>query len=318
MPKYRYEELSPNQFESLIVDICRILLGKGTRGFAEGPDGGRDARFDGITNDYPSIRAPWGGITIIQAKHTSRYNASFSDSDFIGSSGILNKEIERIKNLVNGDGLDHYMLFANRKLTGNKENDILNRISSECGLAYSDVRILGVEEIDQILSEYKEIAERHCLELLVGPLLITRDSLAEVIEAMSSAIGFTGQISDDAPVSRTSLKRKNELNQVSDAEIAPFREKYLKDTRKVADFLANPMNRDLLEKYNEAVDELNCRLPHLISQTGSFMGAWHRIYDIMINHEETLRRNARLVRVVQFYMYWNCDFGRREDDDQAE
>jgi len=48
------------------------------------------------------------------------------------------------------------------------------------------------------------------------------------------------------------------------------------------------------------------------------MGAWHRIYDIMVDHEETLRRNARLVRVVQFYMYWNCDFGRREDDDQTE
>ncbi len=318
MSKYRYEELSANQFESLVVDICRVLLGEGTRGFAEGPDGGRDARFDGITNNYPSTRAPWDGVTIIQAKHTSRYNASFSDRDFDGPSGILDKEISRIKHLVDTDELDHYMLFANRKLTGNKDSALLKKISSECGLAYSDIRIMGVEEIDRVLCGHKEIVDQHHLDLLAGPLRITRDGLAEVIDAISNAIGSTGQIIDDAPVPRTSLRRKNELNQVSDAEIAPLRRRYLKDTRNVADFLANPINRDLLEKYNEAVDELNCRLPHLISQTGSFMGAWHRIYDIMVDHEETLRRNARLVRVVQFYMYWNCDFGRREDDDQTE
>ena len=54
LARYRYEELSPVQFESLVTDICRHVLGKATRGFAEGPDGGRDARFDGTANDFPS------------------------------------------------------------------------------------------------------------------------------------------------------------------------------------------------------------------------------------------------------------------------
>lgn len=32
MSRYRYEELSPSQFENLVVDICRSLIGKGVRG----------------------------------------------------------------------------------------------------------------------------------------------------------------------------------------------------------------------------------------------------------------------------------------------
>lgn len=315
MSRFRYEELSPSQFENLVVDICRVLLGRGTHGFAEGPDGGRDARFDGIANDYPSSRSPWDGITIIQAKHVSRYNASYSDTDFLGARGILEKEIPRIRRLVDAGELHHYMLFANRKLTGGAERKILEKISFECGLAPSDVRIIGIEVIDVLLREHREIAEQNQLDLFSAPLRITRDGLAEIIEAMSDAIGSAGATVNDEPVQRTSLKRKNQLNRVSDEEIAPFRRKYLKDTKKIEGFLSNPMNRDLLEKYNEAIDELNCRLPNLIEQAGSFMGAWQKIYDIMTEHEEALRRNARLVRAVQFYMYWSCDFGRSEADD---
>lgn len=318
MSRYRYEELSPFGFEDLVVDLCRILLGEGTHGFAEGRDGGRDARFDGTTNDYPSARAPWSGITIIQAKHTSRLNASYSDTDFNGSSGVLEKEIPRIIHLMDSGDLDHYVMFANRKLTGGEDSAIRKRISSESGLNSADIQIMGVDDIDRLLREHKDMAERHALDLLAAPLRITRDALAEVIEAMHDAIGSTELAVNDDPVKRTSLKRKNELNNVSDDEIAPFRKRYLKDTSRVEDFLSNPMNRDLLEKYNDAVDELNYRLPDLIKQTGSFMGAWNRIYDIMTDHEATLRRHVRLVRAVQFYMYWNCDFGRREDDDQTE
>ena len=67
--------------------------------------------------------------------------------------------------------------------------------------------------------------------------------------------------------------------------------------------------------YNEAVEELNIRLPSLIALHGGFMPAWHAITDIMMNHDETLRRNNRLVHAVQFYMYWNCDFGRSDEDE---
>lgn len=153
------------------------MIGKGVRGFSEGPDGGRDARFDGVADDYPSKREPWTGITIIQAKHTSRTDAAYSDNDFKGSGSVLDKEIPRIKKLVESRKLHHYLLFANRKLGANTDDEIVSRIASECGLALSDVHIAGVEEIDDLLVTYPEIPQRHYLDLLSAPLRITRDNL---------------------------------------------------------------------------------------------------------------------------------------------
>lgn len=315
---YRYEELSPTQFENLIVDICRDLFGLGVQGFATGPDGGRDARFCGTANSFPSIRDPWIGTTIIQAKHTSRVDASFSDTDFSGKGKILESEIPRITKLIQANDLDHYALFSNRKLTGNNNTKMEQAVSSSCGLAPRDVHIAGIEYIDLHLRDHKSIAERHGLDLLAAPLRITRDGIAEIIDAIRDAIQPGNTVPDDEPVDRTSLERKNELNGISDDEIEPFRRKYLKETAMIKDFLADPINETILKKYNEAVEELNTRLPHLVSVYGDFMGAWHGIYDIMINHNEILRQNPKLVKAVQFYMYWNCDFGRSENDDSAE
>lgn len=44
--KYAYEDLGDDQFEELVVLLCRRLLGMGTQGFAKGVDGGRDANVD--------------------------------------------------------------------------------------------------------------------------------------------------------------------------------------------------------------------------------------------------------------------------------
>lgn len=67
---YPYEDLSESQFEALVIEASRQLLGKGVQGFATGVDGGRDGRFEGLAEGFPSRPTPWSGITVIQAKHT--------------------------------------------------------------------------------------------------------------------------------------------------------------------------------------------------------------------------------------------------------
>ena len=69
--KYVYEDLSDEQFEILVIFLCQKLLGISVKGFATGTDGGRDAKFIGIAEIFPSKASPWQGITIIQAKHTN-------------------------------------------------------------------------------------------------------------------------------------------------------------------------------------------------------------------------------------------------------
>ncbi len=76
MDKYRLDRLHPDTFEELVIRICRDLLGKGVIGFAKGKDGGRDGRFEGTAQHYPSTSVPWKGKFIIQAKHTTNSEAS--------------------------------------------------------------------------------------------------------------------------------------------------------------------------------------------------------------------------------------------------
>jgi hypothetical protein len=74
--KYPLYDLNNEEFESLVVSICEEVLGIATINFTKGKDGGRDAKFTGTANSFPSTNNPWNGKFIIQAKHTEKQNAS--------------------------------------------------------------------------------------------------------------------------------------------------------------------------------------------------------------------------------------------------
>ena len=148
--KFAYEDMSDSQFETLVVLLCQRLLGISVQGFAKGPDGGRDAKFMGTAELHPSRVAPWVGITIIQAKHTNGYNRNFSESDFFSMTAantVLGEEIPRVKKLREAKQLDHYMLFANRRLAGNAETEIRDYIASQCDIPASSVYLCGLEQL---------------------------------------------------------------------------------------------------------------------------------------------------------------------------
>jgi hypothetical protein len=71
MDDYRLHTLTPEGFEALTVRVCMRMLGIGTIGFSKGPDGGRDAKFSGTADRFPSESNPWTGRFVIQAKNTS-------------------------------------------------------------------------------------------------------------------------------------------------------------------------------------------------------------------------------------------------------
>ena len=79
---YLFEDVDDSQFERFVVEGARKLFGPGVQPFAAGPDGGRDARFQGTAERFPSTAGPWTGTTIFQAKHTSGINGHYSDADF--------------------------------------------------------------------------------------------------------------------------------------------------------------------------------------------------------------------------------------------
>ena len=82
MRKYPLHYMNEDDFEQLTISICSKILGEGVKPFAKGSDGGRDGRFTGKANCFPSEQQSWDGKFVIEAKHTSKENASCSDYEF--------------------------------------------------------------------------------------------------------------------------------------------------------------------------------------------------------------------------------------------
>ena len=316
--KFAYEDLSDDQFEVLIVLLCQRLLGISVQGFAKGPDGGRDAKFVGTAELHPSKAAPWVGTVIVQAKHTNGYNRSFSELDFYSTSSsntVVGKEVPRIKKLREAKQLDHYMLFANRRLTGNSETEIREHIAAECGVPAASIYLCGLEQLELLLKRFPEVAKEANLDAVDSPLIVSPDDLAEVVQALARQKDGLTALLDDPPTVRVTYEEKNTLNNMTPAYAKEQRRKYLKETAQIRTFLAAPENIELLRMYESVVDEFQLKILAKRKDYQTFDEVMEYLVDLLFNRDPVLRQHAhkRLTRAILFYMYWNCDIGEVDD-----
>lgn len=316
--KFAYEDLSDGQFETLIVLLCQRLLGISVQGFAKGPDGGRDAKFVGTAELHPSKAAPWVGTTIVQAKHTNGYNRNFSESDFLSTSSantVLGKEIPRIKKLREARQLDHYMLFANRRLAGNAETEVRDYVASQCGIPASSIYLCGLEQLELWLKRFPDVAKEADLDPVDSPLIVSPDDLAEVVQALARQKDGIVALLDDPPTTRVTYEQKNALNGMSAEYAKAQRRKYLKETAQIRAFLAAPENIELLRMYESVVDEFQLKIIAKRKDYQTFDEVMEYLVDLLFSRDPVLRQHAhkRLTRTVLFYMYWNCDIGEVDD-----
>lgn len=316
--KFAYEDLGDDQFEKLVVCLCQHVLGIAVQGFAKGPDGGRDAKFMGTAELFPSKAAPWVGTTIIQAKHTNGYNRNFSESDFFSKTAantVLGKEIPRIKKLRAAKQLDHYMLFANRRLAGNAETEIREYIAAECAVPAASIYLCGVEQLETWLKRFPQAARDADLDPVDSPLIVSPDDLAEVVQALARQIDGVTVLLDDPPTNRVTYEQKNALNNMSVEYAKAQRRKYLKETAQIRTFLAAPENLELLRMYEAVIDEFQLKIIAKRKNYQTFDELMEYLVDLLFNRDPVLRQNAhkRLTRAMLFYMYWNCDIGEVDD-----
>lgn len=314
--KYAYEDLSPEQFEGLIVLLCKKLLGVSVKGFAKGPDGGRDAKFIGKAELFPSTTAPWNGTVIIQAKHTNGYNKSFSEADFFSvksNKNILAEEIPRIEKLRKKGELDHYMLFANRRLSGNADSAIQSHIAEQCDIPIGSIYLCGLEQLEVFLKDFPDVPHRAALDPIDSPLIVSPDDLSEVVQALVQHKEVVEEVADDPPTPRVPYNDKNELNNMSVEYAKAQRTRFLKETAQIKTFLAAPENLDLLRLYETVIDEFQLNIIAKRKDYQSFDDVMNHLVDLLFNRDPHLRANKRLTRAILFYMYWNCDIGENGD-----
>ena len=316
--KYDYEDLSDDQFEKLVILLCQRVLGISVQGFSKGPDGGRDAKFVGTAELHPSKAAPWTGITIIQAKHTDGYNRDFLESDFFNPNSkttIIGEEVPRIKALREGNNLNNYMLFANRRLSAGGENDIRAHLATKCGLSLESIYLCGTAQLELWMKRFPEVAELADLDLVDSPLIISPDELSEVVQAFGKHRDAVGAAIDDPPTQRVTYGAKNLINNMSAEYATAQRKKYLKETSQVRRFLAAPENTELMQLYESIVDEFQLKLIAKRKDYQSFDQVMEFIAQQLFGRDPILRqrKHKRLTRILLFYMYWNCDIGKAND-----
>lgn len=315
--KYAYENLGEEQFETLIIVLCQQLLGIGVQGFSKGKDGGRDAKFVGTAQLHPSKASPWSGNTIIQAKHTNGYNKSFSETEFYnpkpGTTSVLSEEIPRIKKLRDGNELDHYMLFANRRLAGNAESMIVLYISNQTGVPKPSIYLCGLEQLEMWLKTFPHVATAAKLELVDSPLIVSPDDLAEVVQAFADHKETISAVLNDPPTDRVSYDEKNALNKMTKEYAYAQRKYYLKETPQIQKFLAAPENLSVLRHYESTIEEFQLKIIAKRKDYQTFDEVMNYLVDLLFARDAILRSHKRLTRALLFYMYWHCDIGASVD-----
>ena len=311
---YRLENLSEDDFEELVNTLCEKILGIATVGFSKGKDAGRDGRFKGKCNSYPSETAPWTGTTIIQSKHTSDYDASCADKDFYGNlSSLINKEIPKIQALKNNGAIDNYLLFTNRKETASRE-DTIEYIKAQTGLV--NVDIIGKNTIHRYIEKHQDIAKAFRIGNYALPLTLTENDIKDVIIAFktqSQSIQKIGTITEEKIIAILK-EEKNQLNNLTQSYYNnEIKNKTLEYFTLIDDFLGDIKNIEYQRIYLDFASELSNKIAIKRSEFDKFEDIFIHLYDaIFAENKIALNQDKRFIWIFLHHLYFNCDIGRTE------
>ena len=306
MIKYPLHYQNEDDFENLVTLICKKILGEGVIPFAKGRDGGKDGRFTGTANSFPSENSPWSGKIIIQAKHTEKIQASCSDSDF---NSIVGDEISKINKLKSNGEIDYYLLFTNRKLSGGADSKIVKRIKDETGI---ENNLIAEEKIQQYLIQFPDVVKMAGLNKLLMPLEFDDSDIRDVVLAIKDTLKAEDILSPIIDFSKIELTQKNKLNNLSKDYFSDVIRSEFADFSRIDSFLSDPINGEVKDGYEDAISDLNAKITIHRDKYNGFEEIIDDIYDKVISQNaDTLKGNKRLVRTLLHYMYCKCDIGKK-------
>lgn len=295
-----------------MASVCLRILGTGTIVFAAGKDGGRDAAFNGKAAKFPSQQEPLSGSFVIQAKHTANPAASCADSEF---SRIVNGEHSKITKLVKDDGLDHYLIFTNRRKPA---GDGLKKEKALLSLGLKSAHLLGNEQIRIWLTSHATIWSDLGYDRFEKLIRLQTEDITAVVTSFHESIKDGGTIKQvEADLSYLQKSKKNKINKLSKNYFEDIRTRSLPYFKTIEDFLRNPRNVDLKDMYEDTADEIRRRLITADPPFESFDAAMTCIIDAVVENNSALRTRRRFATIFLHYMYYTCDIGKHADADKA-
>ena len=228
MADYPLNNLSAREFEHVIQDIACIHVAKGITFYGDGPDGGREAIFEGRM-DYPSINDAWDGYLILQCKHKIRPFSDHRDASWLASQ--LEGEMKKFEDPIRDLRMpEYYILASNVSLSAYPESggkDKLNRMMKEYCKKFGikGFHVWDFNHICRLLDQYPNIARSYSALLTPSHVLSehlrgeeqNHQYLATILETVQSLKS-----------NETAVKELNELSNTVSGDTADFVE-ILKD-----------------------------------------------------------------------------------------
>jgi len=106
---YDFRGLTTRLFEQMVQAVALQALGPGISVFGDGPDGGREATFEG-QYPYPTALDSWDGYGVIQAKFRQRPLGAPEDGEW--ALEALRDELKTFSTAKDGRRRPEYYIFA--------------------------------------------------------------------------------------------------------------------------------------------------------------------------------------------------------------
>ncbi len=185
---YELSRLDERRFEELCRALAVRVLGPAIQAFGAGPDGGREATFDGEV----SFRADWNGYGVLQAK-CRRTAGGVADTQWLCQTltGELDQWLEPRRRRVTDGRMPQYLIVAtNIRLSSvprrggiDRVNDLLTAYAQRLGL--KDWALWDANQLSAYLDAYPEISRRFAEFLTPGDVLAqAMDAINDVNEAL--------------------------------------------------------------------------------------------------------------------------------------
>lgn len=168
---YDFSRLSHRSFEQMIQSLALASIGPGVNVFGDGPDGGREATFEGMSS-FPDSSSPWTGYGIIQAKFRQRIGEK--DGDWALKE--FEKDLKKISENSKIRKPEYYIFVTNVVLTpvaekGGKDKlaDLVKKYKKKISL--KDYRIWDKDQICALLDIHSSIRKAYTAWITSGDVL---------------------------------------------------------------------------------------------------------------------------------------------------
>lgn len=196
-------DLSPQSFESLVQALAGKIFGPNLVVFGPGPDGAREATFEGVTPLMSPNGKIWKGYVVIQAKCRESLKNDHRDADWLCQQ--LRGEFAKFTN--KGSKLrkpDYYVIVSNVQLsavpsTGGKAKVEKVVKQGKRALGLKDYCIWSADELRTLLQNAEDIRRSYAAWITPSDVLA---SLIESLELPSFSSVFQVSLSRDLRTER--------------------------------------------------------------------------------------------------------------------